>query len=407
MRYSFPKEKIKVLLLENIHHKAVEYFEKEGYQIQLLNKSLNEDELIEHLEDVRILGIRSKTQLSSRVFEQAKQLKAVGAFCIGTNQIELDAALKAGVAVFNAPFSNTRSVAELSIGSMIMLLRQIFEKSMKMHSGQWEKTATGSFEVRGKKLGIIGYGNIGTQLSFLAEMMGMQVYFYDLEEKLVIGNARKCESLEELLSTVDIVSLHIDGRPENDNFFGSDQIHQMKEGSVFLNMSRGSVVDLAALKLALESKHIAGAAIDVFPEEPEKNSDTFAHDLLGMYNVILTPHIGGSTMEAQENIAEFVPAKLVDYINSGSSMGSVNFPNIQLQQVKDAHRIIHIHKNVPGMLARMNKLFADREINVMGQYLQSNEHIGYVITDISKGYNDTIMQELSAIEHTINCRVLY
>jgi D-3-phosphoglycerate dehydrogenase len=407
MRYSFPKEKIKVLLLENIHHKAVEYFEKEGYQIQLLNKSLDEDDLIKHLEDVRILGIRSKTQLSPRVFEEAKQLKAVGAFCIGTNQIDLDAAQKAGVAVFNAPFSNTRSVAELSIGCMIMLMRQIFEKSTKMHAGKWEKTATGSFEVRGKKLGIIGYGNIGTQLSFLAEMMGMQVYFYDLEEKLVIGNARKCETLDELLSIVDIVSLHIDGRPENDNFFGSDEIHKMKEGAIFLNMSRGFVVDLVALKQALDAKHIAGAAIDVFPEEPVKNNDDFVHSLVGLQNVILTPHIGGSTMEAQENIAEFVPSKLVDYINSGSSMGSVNFPNIQLQQVKDAHRLIHIHKNVPGMLARMNKLFADRGINVMGQYLQANEHIGYVITDIGKGYDDSILQELSAIEHTINCRVLY
>lgn len=407
MRYSFPKEKIKVLLLENIHHKAVEYFEKEGYQIQLLNKSLDEAELIEHLADVRILGIRSKTQLSPKVFEAAKQLKAVGAFCIGTNQIDLDAAQKAGVAVFNAPFSNTRSVAELSIGSMIMLLRQIFEKSMKMHNGQWEKTANGSFEVRGKKLGIIGYGNIGTQLSFLAEMMGMQVYFYDLEEKLVIGNARKCESLEELLATVDIVSLHIDGRPENEGFFGDKEIHQMKEGAVLLNMSRGSVVDLSALKEALESKHIAGAAIDVFPEEPVKNNDVFAHELVGLHNVILTPHIGGSTMEAQENIAEFVPAKLVDYINSGSSMGSVNFPNIQLRQVKDAHRIIHIHKNVPGMLARMNKHFADRGINIVGQYLQANEHIGYVITDISKDYDDSILNDLSQIEHTINCRVLY
>jgi len=407
MRYSFPKEKIKVLLLENIHHKAVEYFEKEGYQIQLLNKSLDENELIEHLSDVRVLGIRSKTQLSPRVFEQAKQLKAVGAFCIGTNQIDLDAAQKVGVAVFNAPFSNTRSVAELSIGSMIMLLRHIFEKSMYMHEGKWEKSATGSYEVRGKKLGIIGYGNIGTQLSFLAEMMGMQVYFYDLEEKLIIGNARKCETLEELLATVDIVSLHVDGRPENNNFFGSKEIQQMKQGSVFLNMSRGSVVDLVALKRALTAKHIAGAAIDVFPDEPVKNSDVFTHELVGMQNVILTPHIGGSTMEAQENIAEFVPSKLVDYINSGSSMGSVNFPNIQLRQVKDAHRIIHIHKNVPGMLARMNKLFADRGINVVGQYLQANEHIGYVITDISKGYDDSIMQELTQIEHTINCRVLY
>lgn len=407
MRYSFPKEKIKVLLLENIHHKAVNFFEKEGYQVELYNKSLEEDELIEALEDVRILGIRSKTQLTERIFQNAPQLKTVGAFCIGTNQIDLIAAQKAGVAAFNAPFSNTRSVAELSIGAMIMLLRQIFEKSQKMHQGRWEKTAKGSYEVRGKKLGIIGYGNIGTQLSFLAEMMGMQVYFFDLEEKLVIGNAKKCESLKELLQTVDIVSLHIDGRPDNDQLIGQKEFEMMKQGSVFLNMSRGFVVDLKALKFALEHNHLAGAAVDVFPEEPVKNEDSFEGDLVGLPNVILTPHIGGSTQEAQENIAEFVPAKLVDYINSGSTLGSVNFPNIQLQQVKDAHRFIHIHKNVPGMLATINKELAEKNINVLAQYLQSNEHIGYVITDVSKDYDEAIRDKMAAIEHTINCRVLY
>lgn len=407
MQFSFPKEKIKVLLLENIHTRAVDFFEREGYKIQLLDKSLPEDELIEYLQDVRILGIRSKTKLTKRIFEQAPQLKAVGAFCIGTNQIDLPAARQNGVAVFNAPFSNTRSVAELSLGAMIMLLRQIFDKSTKMHQGIWEKTATGAYEVRGKKLGIVGYGNIGTQLSFLAESLGMQVYFYDLEEKLVIGNAKKCDSLEELLATVDIVSLHVDGRPENKNLFGTEAFTRMREGAIFLNMSRGSVVQIDALKEAMQSKHIAGAAIDVFPVEPRKNQDEFESILRGIPNLILTPHIGGSTIEAQENIATFVPGKLVDYINTGSTMGSVNFPNLQLQHVKDAHRIIHIHKNVPGMLARINHLLAERDINVVGQYLQANEDIGYVITDIAKDYDDSIRHDMAQIEHTINCRVLY
>lgn len=407
MQFSFPKEKIKVLLLENIHAHAVEVFEREGYQIQLLDKSLPEDDLIEHLQDVRLLGIRSKTTLTERIFKEAKQLKAVGAFCIGTNQIDLPGALRNGVAVFNAPFSNTRSVAELSLGAMILLLRGIFDRNEKMHRGIWEKSAQGAYEIRGKKLGIVGYGNIGTQLSFLAEAMGMQVYFYDLEEKLVIGNAKKCNSLKELLEEVDIVSLHVDGRPENAGLIGQKEFSYMKEGAVFLNMSRGSVVDISALKDAMLSQHLAGAAIDVFPKEPRKNQDTFSSELLGIPNLMLTPHVGGSTMEAQVSIADFVPNKLIDYINSGSTMGSVNFPNLQLQQVKDAHRIIHIHKNVPGMLAHINRLLAARNINVVGQYLQSNEEIGYVITDIAKGYDDSIRVEMASIEHTINCRVLY
>ncbi|OUJ71970.1 phosphoglycerate dehydrogenase [Hymenobacter crusticola] len=406
MTLSYPKNRIRVLLLENIEPTAEKLFREEGYQVEIVQGGLDEDELVARIEGVSILGIRSKTNVTQRVLDAANRLIAVGAFCIGTNQIDLVGCMKKGVAVFNAPFSNTRSVVELALSEIIALARRLPEKSEKMHQGEWDKSAKGAFEVRGKKLGIIGYGNIGTQLSVVAEALGMQVFYYDIAEKLQLGNAHKVRTLHELLQQVDIVTLHVDGRPSNTNLFGAEEFALMKPGAIFLNNSRGHVVDVPALAAALRLGHLGGAAVDVFPYEPKTNSEAFESELRGLPNVLLTPHIGGSTAEAQRNIAEFVPERIMQYINSGNTQQSVNFPNIQLPD-QQAHRLIHIHANVPGVLARINNVLANRHVNILGQYLKTNEHIGYVITDIDKQYEPELIDELRHVEHTIKFRVLY
>jgi D-3-phosphoglycerate dehydrogenase len=340
------------------------------------------------------------------VLAAANRLIAIGAFCIGTNQIDLPAAMRKGVAVFNAPFSNTRSVVELTVAELIMLARRIPEKSPKMHAGEWDKSAKGAFEIRGKTLGIIGYGNIGSQLSVVAEAVGLKVLYYDVAEKLQLGNAVKANSLEELLPKADIVTLHIDGRPENKNFFGAKHFALMKPGALFINNARGHVVDVPALAEVLRSGHLGGAAIDVFPHEPKTNQEVFESELRDLPNVLLTPHIGGSTAEAQRNIAEFVPERIMQYINTGNTQQSVNFPNILLPG-QPGHRLIHIHANVPGVLARINNVLAAHHVNILGQYLKTNELVGYVITDIDKAYDQDVIQALREVEHTIKFRVLY
>ena len=404
---SYPKNRIKVLLLENIHPEAVRLMKDEGYNVEVHAPALDEDELIERIRDVSILGIRSKTHVTKRVLDHANRLIAVGAFCIGINQIDIVACQRKGVAVFNAPYSNTRSVVELAIGEMIMLMRSLPDKLPLMHKGVWDKSAKNSFEIRNKKLGIIGYGNIGTQLSVLAESLGMFVYYYDVVDRLSLGNARKCNSLKELLEVVDVLSLHVDGRSENEKFIGEEEFKMMKPGMILINLSRGNIIDVDALRDNMVSGKVRGAAIDVFPEEPKSNNEEFVSPLRGLANTILTPHIGGSTTEAQVNIANFVPAKIMEYINTGSSTTSVNFPNIQLPKLENAHRLIHIHQNVAGVLADINHVLAKHNINIAGQYLKTNEEIGYVITDIDKAYDEEVRKELKAIRHTIKFRVLY
>jgi D-3-phosphoglycerate dehydrogenase / 2-oxoglutarate reductase len=407
MAISYPKNRIKVLLLENIHSKAIELFKQEGYQVEIVPEALSENELCDKIRNVSILGIRSKTQVTKRVLEQANRLMSIGAFCIGTNQIDLDSCLDSGITVFNAPYSNTRSVVELAIGEIIMLCRNIADKNLKMHQGIWDKSAQGSVEVRDKKLGIVGYGNIGSQLSVLAEAIGMEVYYYDIVEKLQLGNARKCDTLKQLLEKVDIVSLHVDGRESNLHMIGAKEFSYMKDGVIFLNLSRGHIVDLPGLADALRSGKIGGAAIDVFPHEPASNDEEFVSELRSMSNVILTPHIGGSTSEAQQNIGTFVPKRIMDYINTGNTYQSVNFPNIQLPELREAHRLMHIHKNVPGVLAKINSILANNEVNILGQYLKTNEQIGYVITDIDKAYNRQVIEDLKGVAATIKFRILY
>ncbi len=407
MAISYPKSRINVLILENIHSEATHIFKEEGYNVEIINSALDENELCEKIKNVSILCIRSKTNVTRKVIEHANKLMAIGAFCIGTNQIDLEACLEKGIAVFNAPYSNTRSVVELAIGEIIMLMRNIPDKVAGMHQGKWDKSATGSYEVRGKKLGIIGYGNIGSQLSVVAEALGMDVYFYDIVDRLAIGKAQKCRSLRELLNLVDIVSLHVDGRKQNRNLIGAAEFAEMKDGVIFINLARGEVVDVDALVNALQTGKVRGAAVDVFPKEPKNNKEEFVSPLRGMKNVLLTPHIGGSTMEAQINIAQFVPSKLIEYINTGNTFMSVNFPNIQLPVLENAHRLIHIHKNVSGILAQINNVLARHQINIVGQYLKTNEKVGYVITDIDKAYNKEVIKDLKAIENTIKFRVLY
>jgi D-3-phosphoglycerate dehydrogenase len=404
---SYPKSRIKVLLLENVHPVAVQLFEQEGFNVEIRKGALDEDELIEAIRDVSILGIRSKTNVTARVLEHANKLMTVGAFCIGTNQIDLDACTEKGIAVFNAPYSNTRSVVELAIGEIIMLVRGIVPKSNAMHRGDWDKSAKNSYEVRGKKLGLVGYGNIGTQLSVVAEALGMEVYFYDIVDKLALGNARKCKTLDELLTVADFISLHTDGRPENKNLISYREFGLMKNGVIFLNLSRGHIVDIPALVDAIERGKVIGAGVDVFPQEPKTNNEEFVNALRNQPNVILTPHIGGSTEEAQANIGNFVPGKLLEYINNGSTYGSVNFPELQLPLLKDSHRLLHVHANVPGILAKMNQIFANYHINIHGQYLKTNEKIGYVITDVAKEYADEVVKELKEIDNTIKFRLLY
>lgn len=404
---SYPKNRISILLLENVHPIAVEMMRQEGYNVEVYPAGLTEEELCKKIKNVSVLGIRSKTQVTAKVIDHAKRLMAIGAFCIGTNQIDLEACLKKGIAVFNAPFSNTRSVVELAIAEMIMLMRNLPDKFVRMHQGQWEKSASGSYEVRGKKLGIVGYGNIGSQLSVLAESLGMDVYYYDIQEKLALGNATRCKSLHELLALADIVSLHVDGRSTNTNLIGEREFGWMKKGVIFLNLSRGHVVDIKALRENILNGKIAGSAVDVFPYEPISNEEEFMSELRGLPNTILTPHIGGSTSEAQENIGQFVPGKIIDYINTGSTANSVNFPNLVLPAFENSHRLIHMHENVPGILAQINQVLADHGINIVGQYLKTNEQIGYVITDINKEYDREVSKALRSIQHTIRFRVLY
>lgn len=403
---SYPKSRMKILLLENIHTDAFHLLIEEGFTVEILTHSLSEEDLIEKIKDVHILGIRSKTKVTKRVIEAAPKLMAIGTFCIGTKQVDLEASKENGIVVFNAPYSNTRSVVELAIGEIIMLMRQTFARSAEMHRGEWHKVAVGSNEVRGKTLGIIGYGNIGKQLSILAESVGMQVVYYDIEDRLALGNAKKCKTLFELLEKSDAVSLHVDDHADNKNLIGENELNAMKDGAVLLNLSRGFVVDIHALKNALVSGKLSGAGVDVYPLEPRANGD-FKTELLGLDNVILTPHVGGSTEEAQRDIADFVPNKIMNYINSGNTVDAVNFPNIRLNKQSNVHRFLHIHKNVPGVIFAINQVLAKHKLNITGQYLATDSTIGYVIIEVSNDYDNAVVAELRAIENTIKFRVLY
>ena len=399
-------QETRALLLENIHPDATALLSKAGYQVETEDRALGEDELIERLAEVDVVGIRSRTNVTARAFAAAPHLLAVGAFCIGTNQIDLASASQHGVAVFNAPFSNTRSVVELVIAEIISMSRGLTDKTRQMHEGVWDKSADGSHEVRGRRLGIVGYGNIGSQLSVLAEALGMSVWFYDTEDKLALGNAKRCSSLEELLEGVDIVTLHVDGRPSNRGLFGEAELARMRKGSFFLNLSRGFVVDHAALRAHLESGHLAGAAIDVFPSEPKGKGDPFVSELRGLPNVVLTPHVGGSTEEAQQDIGRFVAGKLHDYLSLGSTSMSVNLPNLVLPPNAGEHRVTHVHANVPGVMAAVNSLFASHGMNIEGQYLGTRGDVGYAITDTPSDFSDDVVDALAAMQATIRLRVL-
>ncbi len=409
MKPSLPKPDIRILLLEGVHPKALEYFKNAGYEnIEYLKTALAEDELIEQIKDVHFLGIRSRTQLTKNVFEAANKLVAVGCFCIGTNQVDLKAAKMKGIPVFNAPFANTRSVAELTISSAIQLMRGLPAKNAAAHRGEWLKSADNSYEVRGKKLGIIGYGNIGSQLSVLASGMGMHVHYYDTESKLSHGNAKCVESLEALLALSDVVTLHVPETPETKNMMNAKTLGQMKPGSHLINYARGSVIDIEALKDALESGHLHGAALDVFPKEPKSKAEEFQSPLRGIDNVLISPHVGGSTQEAQENIGVEVVEKLVKYSDNGSTAWSVNFPEAVLPKHTDSHRILNIHQNIPGILSQINQIFADNQANIVGQFLQTDPDIGYVVIDIDTKNNPQIFKEkLKSIQGSLRTRVLH
>lgn len=405
---SYPKENIKVLLLEGIHPIAVEKFRKHHFvNIETHDVAWSEEELLEKIEDVHLIGIRSKTHITEKVIKKASKLKAIGCFCIGTNQVDLEAATLAGITVFNSPYSNTRSVAELVIAESIMLMRRIPLRDKKAHEGVWMKDAKDSYEVRGKKIGIVGYGHIGSQVSVLAENMGFDVLYYDIEPKLPMGNATRIDTLDELLRKSDIVTLHVPATPGTDMMIDAEKLKIMKEGSILLNLSRGSVVDIHALKEAIDSGRIAGAGIDVYPEEPESKGERFTSELQHVPNVILTPHIGGSTLEAQYNIGVDVSTKLINLIDNGTTVGSHSVPPLNLPVQKNAHRILHIHENKPGVLSEINRCLSDSDINILGQYLKTNEHIGYVVLDIDKEYDDEILEELNNVKHTIRTRILY
>ncbi|WP_020207634.1 phosphoglycerate dehydrogenase [Gilvimarinus chinensis] len=405
---SLDKSKIKFLLLEGVHQSAIETLHAAGYEnIEYLKTALSEDDLIEKIKDAHFVGLRSRTQLTRRVFENAPKLIAAGCFCIGTNQVDLQAAQEHGVAVFNAPYSNTRSVAELVVAEAILMMRGIPEKNIVCHRGGWLKSAAGSYEIRGKTLGLIGYGSIGSQTSVLAESMGMKVKFYDVVAKLPLGNASQVRSLDELLQSADIISLHVPETGSTKNMIGERELGMMKKGAYLINASRGTVVDIDALAAAVKNKHIAGAAIDVFPVEPKGNDDEFVSPLRGLDNVILTPHIGGSTQEAQENIGVEVAEKLVRYSDNGTTITSVNFPEVALPEHPHAHRLLHVHANVPGVLSAINRVFSDNDINISSQYLQTNDKVGYVVLDVHSPYSETALEQLRSIEGTIRCRVLF
>ena len=407
MSYSYPKNRIKVLLLERIHNEAVKRFEKEGYPVECHEQSLSPEKLVEKINSVSILGVRSRTSIDERIISKAKRLLTIGVYGIGINHVNLAICSKKGISVFNAPYSNTRSVVELVLGEIILLIRGIIDKNTKMHNGIWNKSSTNAHEIRGKTLGIIGYGNIGSQLSVLAESLGMNVCFYDIVDKLALGNAKKCKTLGELLERADVITVHVDGNPRNNNLIGENEFSKMKDNVIFINSSRGSVVNLQALTSSIKKNKVRGAAIDVFPHEPKGNDEQFVSELQNLPNVILTPHIGGSTEEAQKNIGVFVTEKIIDYINNGNTYLSVNIPQIQLPQMKQAHRLLHLHHNVPGILAQINGILAKNNINILGQYLKTNEQIGYVITDVNKKYDVKVLEELKKIPNTIRFRVLY
>jgi len=405
---SYPKEKINILFLENISDAAVKHFKESGYaSVKKLSGALPEEQLIEAVKDVHLLGIRSKTQITPKVLAAAKKLQAIGCFCIGVNQVDLKSAKNNGVVVFNAPYSNTRSVAELVIGLAIMLIRRIPDKSKAAHEGVWLKEAKGSYELRGKTLGIIGYGNIGAQVSVLAEALGMKVIFYDTVTKLPLGNAVAKKTLKDVVSQADIITLHVPETAQTKNLINKTVIKQIKKGAILLNYARGEVVDLDALAAALRDGQLSGAAVDVYPWEPEKNGDKFTTPLQGLPNVILTPHIGGSTEEAQENIGEDVSNKLFQYLETGMTIGSHTVPPLSLPHQEGTHRILHIHKNVPGVLSEINSTLSSHNINILGQYLKTNDEIGYVVLDIDKRLSNQALQLLKEVKQTIKTRLLY
>jgi D-3-phosphoglycerate dehydrogenase len=407
-KVSLEKDKIKILLLEGLHPSTVEVLQSAGYSnIEYHKGSLADEQLLEAVKDAHFIGIRSRTNLTEAVINAAEKLVAIGCFCIGTNQVDLNAAAKRGIPVFNAPFSNTRSVAELVLGQTLLLLRGIPEKNALAHRGIWKKSADNSYEARGKRLGIIGYGHIGTQLGIIAENLGMQVYFYDIENKLSLGNATQVHTMSELLNKCDVISLHVPETPDTKNMMGKEEFARMKPGSIFINAARGTVVDIAALCDALESNHLSGAAIDVFPEEPATNSEPFESPLMHFDNVILTPHVGGSTQEAQENIGIEVAGKLAKYSDNGSTLSSVNFPEVSLPIHRDSSRLLHIHENRPGILTQINTIFAEEGINIAAQYLQTSADIGYVVIDVETARSAEALTKLKSINGTIRARILH
>jgi D-3-phosphoglycerate dehydrogenase len=411
MDTSLSKDKMKIVLLEGIHRSAVEAFQADGYtNVEYHDKSLPEPQLLEAVRDAYLLGIRSSTQLTKNIFAAARHLIGVGCFCIGTNQVDLISAQEHGVAVFNAPFSNTRSVAELVLAEIVLLMRGIPARNAAAHRGQWLKTAAGSREARGKTLGIVGYGHIGTQVGVLAEALGMNVIFYDIEMKLALGNARSMPTLEALLEAADVVTLHVPQTPQTTKMIDAAALKRMKKGAALINAARGSVVDIDALVCALDSKHLSGAAIDVFPKEPKSNSEEFVSPLRGRDNVILTPHVGGSTQEAQRDIGIEVSSKLIKYSNNGSTLGAVNFPEVSLPEHAGQHRLLHVHRNQPGVMSQINAIFSDAKINIAGQYLQTNPKIGYVVIDIEaeeKAVSLKLKKRLDGVDGTIRTRILY
>ncbi|MCY9805411.1 phosphoglycerate dehydrogenase [Vibrio scophthalmi] len=407
-KVSLDKEKIKILLLEGLHPSTVEVLQAAGYtNIEYHKGSLSEADLMDAVKDAHFIGIRSRTNLTKQVIDAAEKLVAVGCFCIGTNQVDLHATAVRGIPVFNAPFSNTRSVAELVLGQILLLLRGIPEKNALAHRGIWKKSADNSYEARGKRLGIIGYGHIGTQLGIIAENLGMRVYYYDIENKLSLGNATQVFTMSELLNKCDVISLHVPETPETKNMMGADEFARMKPGAIFINAARGTVVDIEALCHSLEAGHISGAAVDVFPTEPATNAEAFESPLQKYDNVILTPHVGGSTQEAQENIGVEVAGKLAKYSDNGSTLSSVNFPEVSLPEHRDCSRLLHIHKNRPGILTQINTIFAEEGINIAGQYLQTAAEIGYVVIDVETERSEEALAKLKTIEGTIRARILH
>ncbi len=403
---SFPKGRIHVLLLESIHASAHQLIETEGFRLELVSGALGEEELCEKIKGIHVIGIRSKTHITAKVLENADRLLAIGCFCIGTNQVDLAAANRHGVPVFNAPFSNTRSVAELVIAEVVALARRLGDRNTQMHQGAWKKTAEGSNEVRGKTLGIIGYGHIGTQVGILAEAFGLRVLFHDIVDKLPLGNARQCSDLRELLAESDFVTLHVPATEQTENMIDAAVIAQMKPGARLINLSRGNVVDIPALAQALREERLAGAAVDVFPKEPRNNSEPFESELRGLPNVVLTPHVGGSTEEAQEAIGREVASALVKLINTGSTLKAVNFPEIE-PPPQGQHRILNVHKNVPGVLTAVNRIISDCNANVVGQQLATDANIGYLVIDLDRGVSDDVKEALSALDTSIRTRILY